>query len=191
MVVVTLATAGMGAVFASAEVSMVAFCGQHGHRGLSGVELAAIAVGSAAAGLFYGAVEWRDTILRRFRLQAMLFALLPFVLFAAFNVAVLVVAAFVLGLGIAPALITTFSLIQQIVPARAITEGLSWVGTGLSVGYGAGAALVGGIADAHGARTAFLVVVASSVVTGLLALAVRVQLNTDAAPADRPTPVAP
>lgn len=190
MPVLTLATVGMGAVFASAEVSMVAYCGQHGHRALSGVVLAAIATGSAVSGLFYGAVEWRDAMLRRFRLQAGVFAVLPFVLFTASNVPVLAVAAFVLGLGIAPALITTFSLIQQIVPARAITEGLSWVGTGLSVGYGAGAALVGGIADAHGARAAFLVVVASSVLTGLLALAVRLRPPV-AAPADRPTPVAP
>jgi predicted MFS family arabinose efflux permease len=113
------------------------------------------------------------------------------VLFTAIDVPVLVVAAFVLGLGIAPVLITTFSLIQQIVPARAITEGMSWVGTGLSVGYGAGAALVGGIADAHGARTAFFVVVGSSVLTGLLALSVRVQPSVDAAAPDGRTPVAP
>jgi MFS family permease len=191
MVVVTLATIGMGAVFASAEVSMVAFCGQHGQRGLSGVALAAIAVGSGVSGLLYGAVEWRDTVLHRFRLQAGLFALLPFVLFASIDVPVLVVAAFVLGVGIAPALITTFSLIQQIVPTRQLTEGLSWVGTGLSVGYGAGAALVGGIADAHGARTAFFVVVGSSVLTGLLALGVRVRPGVDAAAPDGRTAVAP
>jgi MFS family permease len=178
-------------VFASAEVSMVAFCGQHGQRGLSGVALAAIAVGSGVSGLLYGAVEWRDTVLHRFRLQAGLFALLPFVLFASIDVPVLVVAAFVLGVGIAPALITTFSLIQQIVPTRQLTEGLSWVGTGLSVGYGAGAALVGGIADAHGARTAFFVVVGSSVLTGLLALGVRVRPGVDAAAPDGRTAVAP
>jgi MFS family permease len=191
MVVLTLATVGMGAVFASAEVSMVAFCGQHGDRALSGVALAAIAVGSGISGLVYGAVEWRDTVLHRFRVQAVVFGLLPFVLFAAVDVPVLVVAAFVLGIGIAPALITTFSLIQQIVPARAITEGMSWVGTGLSVGYGAGAALVGGIADAHGARTAFFVVVGSSVLTALLALGVRAQRGAEAATPERPTAVAP
>jgi MFS family permease len=191
MVLVSLASVGMGAVFASAEVSMVAFCGQHGHRGLSGVVLAAIAVGSAAAGLVYGALEWPQSVLQRFRTQNLVFAVLPFVLFAAVNVPVLVVAAFVLGLGIAPALITTFSLIQQIVPARAITEGMSWVGTGLSVGYGAGAALVGGIADAHGARAAFFVVVGSALLTGVLALAVRVRVEPAALAPDSPTPVAP
>ena len=50
-----LTTLPIGAVFASAELSAVAFCGQHGHRGLSGVALAAIAGASAVSGLFYGA----------------------------------------------------------------------------------------------------------------------------------------
>jgi MFS family permease len=103
---------------------------------------------------------------------------------------VLAVTGFVLGVGIAPALITLFGLIQQIVPARALTEGLSWVSTGLNVGYGAGAALVGGIADHHGARTAFLVVVAASVPVGLLGLSVRVPRQTSAAQAEQRARVA-
>ena len=45
-----LYAAAMGVVFSSAEVTMVAFCGQHGHRGLSGAPLAAFAFGSAVAG---------------------------------------------------------------------------------------------------------------------------------------------
>jgi MFS family permease len=179
MVVLTLATVAMGAVFASAEVSMVAYCGQHGHRALSGVVLAAIATGSGVSGLVYGAVEWRSDVLHRFRVQSVVFAVLPFALLGTTSVPVLAVTGFVLGLGIAPALITAFGLIQQIVPARALTEGLSWVSTGLNVGYGAGAALVGGIADHHGARAAFLVVVASSVPVGILGLLLRIDRDAD------------
>jgi MFS family permease len=178
-------------VFASAEVSMVAYCGQHGHRPLSGLVLAAIAIGSATSGFLYGAVGWRAGVLQRFRLQAVGFAVLPVVLLAATSIPVLAVCAFVLGLGIAPALITMFGLVQQIVPARALTEGLSWIGTGLNVGYGAGAALVGGIADAHGAHTAFLVVIGSSVPVGVLGLLLRVRRSAAALPTDSPTAVAP
>jgi MFS family permease len=175
MVVLTLATVAIGAVFATSEISMVAYCGQHGQRSLSGVVLAAIAVGSALSGLLYGTVEWRSSLPRRFRIQAGLFALLPCVLLAAVNVPVLAVCAFVLGLGVAPTLITAFGLVQQIVATRALTEGLSWVSTGLNVGYGAGAALVGGIADQHGARTAFLLVIGSGVAVAALGLALRVR----------------
>jgi MFS family permease len=170
---------------------MVAFCGQHGHRSWSGLVLACIATGSGVAGLVYGALEFRTGVLRRFRLQSLVFAVLPVVLFAATNVPVLAACAFVLGLGIAPALITMFGLVQQIVPARSLTEGLSWIGTGLNVGYGAGAALVGGIADAHGARTAFLVVVGSSATVGIFGMVLRVRRSAEAIAPDSPTPVAP
>jgi MFS family permease len=190
MPTLTIASVAMGAVFASAEVSMVAFCGQHHHRPLSGLVLAAIAAGSATAGLGYGAVGWRAGVLRRFRLQSAVFGALPLVLLVATNVPVLAGCAFVIGLGVAPALITMFGLVQQLVPARSLTEGLSWIGTGLNVGYGAGAALVGGIADAHGARTAFLVVIGSAVPVGILGLSLRLRRSADALPVDSPTAVA-
>ena len=191
MVHLTIASIAMGAVFASAEVSMVAFCGQHHHRALSGLVLSAIAVGSAASGLVYGAIGWQTSVLRRFRLQSVAFALLPILLLAATNVPVLAACAFVFGLGVAPALITMFGLVQQMVPARALTEGLSWIGTGLSVGYGAGAALVGGIADAHGARAAFLVVIGSALPVGAVGLLLHMRRSAGAMAPDSPTPVAP
>jgi MFS family permease len=190
MVQLTVSSVAMGAVFASAEVSMVAFCGQHQHRALSGMVLAAIAVGSAASGLVYGAIGWRTSVLDRFRVQSVSFALLPILLLAATSVPVLAVCAFVFGLGVAPALITMFGLVQQIVPARALTEGLSWIGTGLNVGYGAGAAVVGGIADAHGARAAFLVVIGSALPVGVIGLLLRARRSAAAITTDSPTPVA-
>jgi MFS family permease len=185
MPLLTLVSAAMGAVFASAEVTMVAFCGQHGHRGASGAVLAGFALGSAAAGFYYGSRQWQADLLARFRWQAGLFALLPVVFLAAVNVPVLAVCAFVVGMGIAPTLITLYGLIERIVPAASLTEGLAWLITGLSVGYGAGAALVGGIADAHGARIAFLVAVGSGLIMGALALALHAQLKTDA---EKPAP---
>ena len=177
MPLLTFFAAAMGALFASAEVTMVAFCGQHGHRGLSGLVLAAFALGSASSGFVYGSRQWRTDLVSRFRVQAVLFAVLPVVFLAAMNIAVLAVCAFVVGIGIAPTLITSFGLIERIVPPASLTEGLAWLVTGLSVGYGAGAALVGGIADADGARTAFLVTIAAGLAMGGLALALHSRLR--------------
>jgi MFS family permease len=170
----------MGTIFASAEVTMVAFSGQHGHRGASGALLAAFAFGSATAGLLYGSRTWQTDLLDRFRLQALVFGVLPFVFLAAVNLGVLAGCAFIVGLGIAPALITAFSLIERIVPAGSLTEGLAWLITGLSIGYGAGASLVGAIADAHGARTAFAVTIGAGLVMALLALVIHARLRTGA-----------
>jgi predicted MFS family arabinose efflux permease len=171
----------MGAIFASAEVTVVAFCGQQGQRGLSGAVLAAFAAGSATTGFLYGARTWRMPLLDRFRLQAVVFGVLPPLFLLATNIGVLAVCAYVVGMGIAPALTTAFGLIEQLVPAGALTEGLAWLVTGLSVGYGAGASLVGGIADAHGARTAFGVTVGAGLLMALLAGVLHARLRRSSA----------
>lgn len=181
MLLLTVTAIAMGAIFASAEVTMVAFCGQQHHRGLSGLVLACFALGSGTSGFLYGARHRSASVLDRFRLQALIFGGLPLLFLAATNVGILAVCAFVVGLGIAPTLITAFGLIESIVPGGALTEGLAWLTTGLSVGYGVGSALVGGIADAHGARIAFLVTVGS----GLLMAALAVVLHGRLAPRDQ------
>jgi MFS family permease len=179
----------MGALFASAEITMVAFCGQHGHRGLSGVPLALFAGGSGISGLFYGARTWRSGVLTRFRLQAVIFAALTVVFLAATSVWTLCVCAFIVGLGTSPTLITAFGIAEHYVPSAALTEGLAWVLTGLNIGYGAGSAIVGAIADAHGARVAFLVTVVSGFLMGVVAVLLHVRLRASD-PASQ-TPVGP
>ncbi|HEY8826193.1 MAG TPA: hypothetical protein VIM17_00335, partial [Jatrophihabitantaceae bacterium] len=116
-------------------------------------------------------------VLGRFRRQSLVFAVLPLLFLAAVNIPVLAVLAFVVGLGIAPTLITSFSLIEGIVPGGALTEGMSWLVTGLSIGYGAAAALVGRVADADGARVAFSVTIGSGLLVGAVALALHAQLR--------------
>jgi predicted MFS family arabinose efflux permease len=153
---------------------MIAFCGQHGHRSLSGLVVALFAGGSGVAGFFYGARNWRRPVLWRFRLQSAVFGVLPLLFLVPTNIAALAVCSFIVGLGIAPMLITTFALVERLVPGTALTEGLSWMLTGLNVGYGAGAAVVGQIADAHGARTSFWVGIAAALaVAGTAAIAYR------------------
>jgi MFS family permease len=182
MPLLTVFSGAMGMIFASAEVTIVAFCGQHGQRGVSGAVLASLAFGSAVAGFAYGARAWHLPLLDRFRLQALVFGLLPLLFLAAVNVGLLAACAFVVGMGIAPTLITAFGLVEQFVPGGSLTEGLAWVITGLSVGYGAGAALVGGIADAHGARTAFTVTIGAGLLMAGLGLVLHARLRAVAEP---------
>lgn len=168
----------MGAVFGSAEVVMVAFCGQHGHRASGGWVLACFALGSGLAGLLYGAFHWRASLLRRFVISALVFGILPLLYFVPTRIPVLALCTAVVGMGIAPTLIGGFGLVDAIVPPRLLTEGLTWIGTGLSVGYGIGAAIVGGIADAHGARVAFVVPVVCALSAAGCAVALAVRLGS-------------
>ena len=155
MVLLTVAMVGMGGIFGGVEVVMAAFVGQHDARSKTGLVLAMFAFGSGVAGLLYGARHWRAPMLSRYWGQSVVFAALVPLLLAADTVAQLAVIAFVVGLGIAPSLITGFGLVQTLVPVAALTEGLAWLVTGLNVGYGTLAALVGGVADRHGAHNAF------------------------------------
>jgi MFS family permease len=186
MPLLTLYAVAMGMIFASAEVTIVAFCSQHGQRALSGAVLASLALGSASAGFLYGARQWRLDLLDRYRLQALAFGLLPLLFLAAVNVASLAVIAVVVGVGIAPALITAFGLIERLVPAASLTEGLAWLITGLSFGYGGGASLVGRIADSHGARSAFLVTIGAGLLMALLAVVLHAKLRRPSTRAAQP-----
>ena len=182
MQLITWVMVCMGAMFGSAEVTMVAFCGQHGQRGNSGWVIACFAAGSMVAGIGYGARHWQSPLLRRFVGSAMVFAVLPLLYLVAGSVPVLAVCTFLVGLGVAPTLIGGFGLVDAIAPAGSLTEGLTWIGTGLAVGYGTGAALVGGIADRHGAHVAFVVPICCAVLAAVFAVALAIRLRTPAPP---------
>jgi MFS family permease len=159
---------------------MVAFCGQHGQRANSGWVLACFAAGSMVAGFGYGARHWHGPPLRRFVGCSASFAVLSLLYLAASSVPVLAVCTFVTGLGIAPTLIGAFGLVDEVMPASSLTEGLTWLITGISVGYGFGAALVGGIADRHGAHVAFVVPISCAWVAAGIAVALAVRMRTPA-----------
>ena len=188
MPLITWCMVFMGAVFGSAEVTMVAFCGQQGSRASAGWVVASFAGGSAVSALIYGGRHWRSSLLRRFVVSAVLFGLMPFLYFAATSIPVLALCAGVIGLGIAPTLIGAFGLVDQIVPTSSLTEGLTWIGTGLSVGYGLGAAVVGGIADRHGARFAFSLPVGCALASAVFALLLAARLR-EARPGQPAIPV--
>lgn len=177
MLLLTFAAAGMGAVFAGAEVSMVAFCGQRGHTSLAGLTIACFAFGSATAGFVYGARAHTDDVVRRYVRQSVVFAVLPLLFLASVDIPVVAGVALVVGTAIAPLLITAFGLIEQVVPSNALTEGMSWLTMGLGLGYGIAASITGAIADAFGARPAFLVAIGAGIVVGALGFAVRARVD--------------
>lgn len=87
------------------------------------------------------------------------------------NLPLLAVALFLAGLSIAPTMITTMSLIEEHVPRAKLTEGMTWVSTGLAVGVALGSSVAGWVIDAAGARAGYGVPVvagAVAVVVGFL-----------------------
>src|SRR5690606_29002350 len=87
------------------------------------------------------------------------------------TVALLALAVFLSGVAISPTFITAFGLIEKRVPANMLTEGVTWVMTGIGIGMAFGAFATGWVVDNFGARNGFWVSViagAAAFVTVLL-----------------------
>jgi predicted MFS family arabinose efflux permease len=79
---------------------------------------------------------------------------------------------FVAGFAIAPTLIATTSLTEQVVPAGRLTEGMMVIHTGIVAGVAPGATLAGVVVDAYGGSPAYLVAAAAGAVAALAAQAI-------------------
>ncbi|KOG37738.1 MFS transporter [Streptomyces resistomycificus] len=157
-----------GAIFGGVDVVTVAFADERGHKGAASVVLALYAAGSCVAGLVFGLLRFKGAPEPRWVLGvcAMAVSMIPLLLVG--NLPLLAVALFVAGLSIAPTMITTMSLIEQHVPRAQLTEGMTWVSTGLAVGVALGSSAAGWVIDAAGAEAGYGV----PVVSGAVAVAV-------------------
>ncbi|MEU0411583.1 MFS transporter [Streptomyces griseorubiginosus] len=144
-----------GTIFGAVDVVTVAFADEQGHKGAASVVLALYAAGSCVAGLVFGLLHFPGAPERRWLLGicAMAVSMIPLLLVG--NLPFLAVALFVAGLSIAPTMITTMSLIEQHVPRAQLTEGMTWISTGLAVGVALGSSVAGWVIDAAGARAGY------------------------------------
>lgn len=158
-----------GAVFGAVDVATVAFADGLGLKAAASLVLATYAAGSCAAGLIFGLLRPKRPPSHRFLLgvAAMAVSMIPPLLVG--NLWFLAVALFVSGLSIAPTMVTAMGLVEQLVPRAKLTEGMTWVTTGLSVGVALGASLAGWVTDASGARAAFAVPASAAALAAVVA----------------------
>lgn len=169
LLLLVVAAMGIGGVFGSYEVSVVAFSRESGSPGASGLILGLWAFGSMLGGIVFGAWHWRLPLARQI---VILSAILTVVLIPApfiTSLPVLAVATFLSGAAVAPALIAGFSLTERLVPSRLLTEGLTWTNSGLALGFSAGTFLAGVLVDARGTSVAFILPILSAAVSVLVA----------------------
>ncbi|NYG55686.1 MFS transporter [Nocardioides perillae] len=164
-------SAMLGVLFGAAEVTTVAFAEEQGSQAWAGLLLALWALGSLVSGVVTGALTWRRGPASRLRWGAALMALAMAPLALVGSVPVMGALLLVGGGTIAPTLIATVSLTEQVVPRRRLTEGLAVVHTGLVAGVAPGAALSGAVVDAAGASAAYLVSLGAGVLAALAAQA--------------------
>ncbi|MBT2480453.1 MFS transporter [Streptomyces sp. ISL-94] len=160
-----------GAIFGSIDVSTLAFAEEQGHKSYASYILAIWALGSCIAGIVFGLLHLKGRTERRWVLGicAMAVSMIPLLL--AGNLPFLAVALFVSGLAIAPTMITTMALIEAHVPRAKLTEGMTWISTGLAVGVAIGSSVTGLVIDAAGAQRGYVVSIASGVAAAAVAFA--------------------
>lgn len=156
--IVTLALVFVGAIFASVEVSTVAITEALGRPAAATLVIGVYAVGSFFLGFTLGALNPALPLHRQLLIAVAALAALQLpLLIAEGSVAVLATAVFVSGIAISPTFITAFGLIERRVPAAMLTEGVTWVMTGISIGMALGAFATGWAVDIFGPASGFLV----------------------------------
>ena len=161
----------IGCVFGSIDVSVVAAATGWDMRSASGAVLAVFSLASGVAGFFYGSRAWLSPLPKRFLIGvALLFvfaALLPFVT----SIVLLGLIGLLVGATVAPTLINGNSLVGRLVPYGRLTEGLSWMGTGIGIGASLGSSVSGAIIDHSGYHGGLITVVVFAALAALVALA--------------------
>ena len=168
--IVTLALVAIGAIFGTAEVTVIALTAEFGNAAAASLVLGGYALGSMFVGLVYGALKPRMPLSRQFAIAIAIAAATTVPLLFVGNIPMLALALFVSGAAISPTFITAFGLIERLVPAAKLTEGITWVMTGIGIGMAIGSFATGWVIDAFGPGQGFWVSVAAGGVAVLTAL---------------------
>jgi MFS family permease len=147
----------IGGIFGSFEVVTVAFAQEKDVTAITGLLLAIYAFGSLLAGFTYGVLPSPRFHGRRMTRMLSVMAVVTLGFPLAPNAMVLAPVAFLAGLSVSPVLISGTALVERIVPAEQLTEGITWTSTGLALGLAVAIPASGIIIDSAGAHVAYLV----------------------------------
>ncbi|WP_194288728.1 MFS transporter, partial [Ornithinicoccus halotolerans] len=160
----------IGALFGSVQTGASVLATAAGEPGLTGLLHALLGVGSVAAGLAVVVVP--DTFGYESRLRAFtaVLAVLSLPLLAVHSLGALAAVLLVLGLAVAPSMITTFTLAERITQPRRLGAAMTLLAAVTGLGYALGSSLAGQLADWGGHTPAFAVTVVATALALLLAL---------------------
>ena len=167
----TISMVFVGAIFATAEVTTVALTRDLGRPDAASLVIAVYAAGSFVVGIVIGGLHLRTSLHRQLLVAVSVLLVTTLPLLFANTVPWLTVTIFLSGIAVSPTFITAFGLIEQRVPPAVLTEGVTWIGTGIGIGMAAGAFVCGAVVDTFGARNGFWVsAVAATMAVMVIAL---------------------
>lgn len=169
---------GIGAVFGGMQVSLAAFTESIGEPGLNGVLYGTFAAGNMLSGLVCGAIAWKIAPQRRLLVGYAALTLMASGLWAAHSVVLLAGLGLLVGVCIAPALITGYTLVDRLVDPSGRTEAFTWLTGAVALGQAAAVTVAGQLEDRFWDGAGFLVPLGGTA----LALAVLVTLRSRLVP---------
>ncbi|WP_420311018.1 MFS transporter [Streptomyces sp. YS-B37] len=169
---------GIGSVFGGMQVSLAAFTESIGEPGLNGVLYGTFAAGNMLSGIVCGAVAWKVAPQRRLLIGYAALALTASALWTAHSVALLAGLGLLVGMCIAPALITGYTLVEGLAPAGARTEAFTWLTGAVALGQAAAVTVAGQLEDRLWGGAGFLVPMVGTVLALGTLLALRSRLAT-------------
>ncbi|WP_258086108.1 MFS transporter [Xenorhabdus bovienii] len=167
---IVLALLAMGVIGGSIDVAVVAFANAQGWLASASFILAAYALGSMIAGLTFGALRISLPIEKQFFIGVLVTSVTAVLPIFSPDVYILSGMLFMAGVSFAPTMIIVMNLGTIIVPPSRITEGLTWMTTGISIGVALGSVLAGMVIDIYGARAGFGVTIVAGLVMVVIVL---------------------
>jgi len=158
----------MGTIVGAIDVVSVAFAADEGLPAGAAVVLSAYAVGSCLAGLLFGALKLKASLPKQLLYFGIGTAVSTLPLIFVGDITTLAIAMFISGVFFAPTMIVAMASVEIVVPSDKLTEGFTWLISGLGVGMAVGAAAAGQVVDSVGTRTGFSVVLAAALLTAVI-----------------------
>ncbi|MEW5352802.1 MFS transporter [Streptomyces sp. 16-176A] len=171
---------GIGSVFGGMQVSLAAFTESIGEPGLNGVLYGTFAAGNMLSGVVCGAIAWKAAPQRRLLVGYTALALTASALWTAHSVLLLAALGLLVGMCIAPALITGYTLVEGLVPAGARTEAFTWLTGAVALGQAAAVTVAGQLEDRLWGGAGFLVPMTGTVLALLALVTLRSRLAAQA-----------
>ncbi|KUF19613.1 MFS transporter [Streptomyces silvensis] len=168
---------GIGTVFGGMQVSLAAFTESIGRPGLNGVLYGTFAAGNMLSGVACGAIAWKITPQRRLVVGYVGLTLMAAGLWAAHSVPLLAGLGLLVGVCIAPALITGYTLVDSLVAPTARTEAFTWLTGAVALGQAAAVTVAGQLEDRFWDGAGFLVPLGGTALALTVLLALRSRLT--------------
>ncbi|WP_230480063.1 MFS transporter [Nocardiopsis kunsanensis] len=141
------ALTAVGLVLGAIELLSTAHGQAMGNSSLAGVLLAFFAVGSAAGGLFYGSRTWSAPLLLRMTFLGLAACVALLCVAWGSDLVVLIVLFTVVGLFVAPSMITGYLAADEIAPIEERTEASALINTAVNAGAAIAFAVGGALLD--------------------------------------------